>query len=331
MKTTGTSINKLDFLFVMDRMDKIWIPYESSFLLMTEAQRRGHRILYAEPKDLWLAHEKLNVAATIVATDRKVGFRITGKTAFPVEKADCVFIRKDPPFNLEYLYMTYLLETVSGKTLLINSPQALRDFNEKLLPFRFKQWMPPTIVTANPSAILSFQRDLRSDLILKPLNRKGGEGITLLPFRSKRKESAVNLATSNGSKTMLAQKFLKKGLTEGDKRILLWKGEVLGAFGRVPKKSEFRANLSQGGTSKKTSVTKRECAIVSELKPFFLRNGLFLVGLDLVDGMVTEINVTSPAGFYDLTALYGVTLERRVIDSIERMCEKMKKRSSLSD
>ncbi len=304
----------------MDSMEKILLPYDTSLTIMVEAQKRNHRIFYAEPKNFLLDQKKLAVDVREVWANQKRGFKVLCKKRIDASQVDVILIRKDPPFDLEYLYMTYLLETISDQTLCINSPKGIRDANEKLFSFQFKKWVPPSIVTSNLEEILSFQENLRSDVILKPLNQKGGSGILLLPKNSKRKSQIIGRATKAGTQTILAQKFLKKGLTSGDKRILLLDGEILGAFGRIPKRGEFRANLSLGGTSKKVTITNRERVLVHELKPTLKKRGLIFVGLDLIDGFLTEINVTSPAGIFDINELYGTALESKVVDWIEAHC-----------
>lgn len=311
----------------MDPPEKLLVRYDTTITLMLETQRRGHAVFFAEPKNLFLTTDDLFVRAKQVAVDRRQGFTVKLERLMPVADADCVWVRKDPTVNLEYFYMTYLLERAEDRVLCINSPRAIRNANEKLLPFHFTSWMPPSIVSPDSETILSFQRKINSDLILKPLNRKAGEGILLLPRKSSEKHAILSHATSHGRKTIIAQKFLRKGLTEGDKRLLLLDGDVIGAFGRVPRKKEYRANLSRGGTSVKTMVTTRETAIVRDLKPFLRQKGLFFVGLDVVDGFVTEINVTSPAGIWDINELYGRTIERTVIDWTEKKAMQFKNKS----
>ncbi len=347
---------KLSFLFIMDPFKKIHLAYDTSVSLMVECQKRGHTILYAEPKELALTNTTLWANVRHVEVDVAKGFKVLGQNQIKAENVDCIFVRKDPPFDLEYLYMTYLLEAVADKTLVINSPRGIRNANEKLFSFQFEKWVPPSLATTDANAILAFQKSLGTDLVLKPLNRKAGEGVMRLKKVSRisylppncvarpvhkglcravgrtspcfvagvsRKNSAgkipkqLRLATKNGEETILAQKFIKKGLTEGDKRILLWDGKVVGVFGRVPKRGEFRANLSLGGTAKKSRLTKREKEIIHALRPTLKQNGLIFVGLDTIDGWITEMNVTSPAGIADINGLYGTRVETGIVDWLE--------------
>ena len=300
-------------------MTDILLRCDSSISLMMESEKRGHQVLYAEPKDLRLTERALLVNVKQVSVSRK-GFHVHSEFSIPAERANCVFIRKDPPFDLEYLYLTYILEPLSKKTLVINSPAGIRNANEKIWMLKWVKWVPESLVTKDPEAILKFQEKISSDLILKPLHEKGGAGILFLPQTSNRRGGIANRATKEGRQTVIAQKFLKRGLKEGDKRIVVWDGEILGAFGRVPKPGEFRANLSLGGIAKKVKVSKREKQIVREMSGAFRKNGLIFVGLDLIDGFLTEVNVTSPAGIYDLHDLYGISIERRMIDWVESGC-----------
>ena len=311
-------MKKLIFLFAMDPFEKIDLPNDTSAALMMELESRGHRILCAQPENLQLSRRGVMARAKEVSVALKTGFHVHAELNFPVHKADAVFIRKDPPVDLTYLYMTHLLERVSGRVLMINSPRGIRDANEKLYPFQFKKWMPPSLAASDPGQILAFQNQVGSDLILKPLNEKGGSGIVLLKKKDARRNAIVQKATKGGLQFVLAQKFLKQGLTEGDKRILVWDGEIIGVFGRIPKKGEFRANLSLGGRLRKASVSPRERKMILEMKIDFKRRGLLFVGLDLIAGQVTEINVTSPAGITDINQLYQIRLERHVIDWLER-------------
>ncbi len=317
MKMITIRRKRLTILFVMDAVEKIDCPNDTSTHILIELQTRGHRVFCAEPKDLELAGGRVIAHAKTVSVTVKNGYRVLGRVKISLDRMDAIFIRKDPPVDLEYFYMTYLLERVPARVLMINSPKGIRDSNEKLYSFQFKKWMPPSLAASNPDSILSFQNKLKSDVILKPLNDKGGHGISLLKLKDKKRVQMAKRATKNASQTILAQQFLQKGLTEGDKRILLWNGEIIGVFGRMPARGEFRANLSLGGKCKKASVTRREKEMISEMKRDFQRKGLIFVGLDTIAGFVTEINVTSPAGITDINYLYKTKLECDVVDRFE--------------
>ena len=245
----------LKLLFVMDPFKKLDLHYDTTLSIMKECRERNYEVFYADSEELALTNDQVLVKAHQTNLS-KIGNsnRVTSKW-HDCAKFDFIFIRKDPPVDLEYIYMTYMLEYVADRVKIINHPKGIRDANEKIFGLGFKKWMPPSVVTRSKESILKFQSEVKSDVILKPLNRKGGDGILLLPLSSKQKETIISAATHSGKESVIAQKFIKKGLTDGDKRILILDGKILGAFGRVPKKGEYRANLSLGGSSKKVSTT----------------------------------------------------------------------------
>ncbi len=312
-----TSPGYLSLLFILDPFPKLDLRFDTSLAIMMECERRGHSVFYADAKDIVLASDSVTIKTSQAKLGRNIPKHVRMKW-MDAGAFDYIFIRKDPPVDLEYIYMTYKLEFVPKHVRVINSPKGIRDANEKILGLRFKQWMPRSIVTASTESILDFQKKAGTDLVLKPLNRKGGEGILLLPKNSKQKEKIVRKATLAEKESVIAQKFIPKALTQGDKRVLLWDGKILGTFGRVPKKGEFRANISCGGSFVKTVLTSREKQIVTLIKPTLKQMGLIFVGLDLIDGWITEINVTSPAGIVDLQELYGIQTERPIVDWLER-------------
>ncbi len=305
----------------MDPPEKILLEFDTSLAIMMEAMGRSHRVFYTEPHELSLANGALNgMAREVESAGRESGFRFKAARLSSISEFDAVLIRKDPPVDIHYFNMLYLLDYAVKKTLVINSPSGIRQANEKLFPFYFKDLMPPSVATSQESEILKFQEHVNSDVILKPLNRKGGEGILLLKksASAKSKSEKIKKVTRGGLETILAQKFIKAGITEGDRRILLWDGEILGAFGRVPKFGEYRSNLSLGGSMKKIEATKQEQRMVQKLRPTLKKLGLIFVGIDMIDGWMTEINVTSPAGITEIDELYNAHVESRVLDSLEK-------------
>jgi len=303
----------------MDPPEKILLEFDTSMAIMMEALNRGHKVFYTEPKHLSLRSGELSVNTREIASlNRQQGFQFRPEEFHPAANFNLILIRKDPPVDVDYFNMLYLLDYVSDQTLVINSPAGIRQANEKLFPFYFKDLMPPSIATSRESEVINFQDQVNSDIILKPLNRKGGEGIILLKKTSKTKSEKIRKITRNGVETILAQKFIKAGLTDGDRRILLWDDDILGAFGRVPKLGEYRSNLSLGGSMKKIKITEHEQKIVEKLRPVLKKLGLIFVGLDIIDGWVTEINVTSPAGITEIDELYGEQIEIRILDLLEK-------------
>jgi glutathione synthase len=305
--------------FVMDPMGKLDMDYDSSISIMTEARRRGHKIYYLEPGDLFvIKNEVFANARQISIPSRAAGFQILSRKQINLKSLDIVFNRKDPPFDLAYLYLTQVLELIEPKVFVVNSPSGVRNANEKLSILEFPKWIPPTVVTNNPEQIEVFQKRLRADLIVKPLDQKGGAGIKLLKWKSANTTRLLNQMTKNGTKWLMAQKFLKRAVRAGDKRILLLNGKILGQFHRIPMPGEFRANLCLGGNYKTASLTARERSLVREIAPALVRKGLYFAGIDVIDGFLIEINVTSPAGITVIDELEKKRVEVEVLNFLEQ-------------
>ncbi|OGW85905.1 MAG: glutathione synthase [Omnitrophica bacterium RIFCSPHIGHO2_02_FULL_46_11] len=308
----------LKIAFIMDPMEKLSLEWDNSMAIMLEAQRRGHQILYIEPGDLFVRNDRVFADVRQVHVSRTSGFRILKRANVDLKKAcDIVFNRKEPPFDVSYFYLTYILELLEPEVFVINSPSGIRKANEKFYILQFPNWIPPTLVSNKPERIKFFQKQLKSDLILKPLDDKGGAGIVLLPKNSRRSKQILKEATRNGAKWIMAQKFLKQNLIEGDKRILLLNGKVIAYYRKIPKPGEFRANLSLGGKNVHTSLTQREHQLVQALRAKLSADGLYFVGIDVIDGLLLEINVTSPAGLTEFSELEGTHPEIQVVDFLE--------------
>lgn len=318
--------SRLKIGFVMDPMEKLLYRYDSSITIMKECQRRGHSIFYLEPRDIFYAAGAVCAETREVRIGKKNRFEIKTRKTIDLKTLDIVFNRKDPPFDINYLYLTQLLTLIESDVFVVNSPHGLQRANEKLYILEWAKWIPPTFVTNDPGKIEQFWRKQKSGVILKPLDEKGGKGIRLLPKKTKRAGRILAQATRRGTRWIMAQKFIKQGLTQGDKRILLLDGKVIGAFRRLPRKGEFRANLTLGGTSKTTFLTRKERRLVSSLAPKLKKDGLYFVGLDVVDGRLIEINVTSPAGITEINLLEGARPQEQIADFLEARAWKRKRR-----
>jgi glutathione synthase len=220
-----------------------------------------------------------------------------------LEDFDAVFIRKDPPFDDSYLSLTYLLEPLAQKTFVVNHPRGIRNANEKLFIFNFPEFCPPSLASSNPEEILQFQSQQKKDLVIKPLFEKGGQGVFLLKRSQRPAPALLEKASGQGKKMLVAQAFIPVRKGTGDKRILIWKEKVLGAFERIPRAGDFRSNLSLGGTFRACGLTGQEKKIVRRLIPTLHKEGLFLTGLDVRGEFLIEANVTSPAGLVELDQL----------------------------
>lgn len=314
----------MNFLFLMD-------PYrvnpngDTSFAFMEAAEHEGHRIFRAEPQHLSYSHKTdgtgLHVIASEASTDR-IGSLTQGtepiliKTApkaLPLTDFDAVFIRKDPPFDEAYLFCTQLLDL--APCFVLNHPRGVRDANEKLFALYASDVMAETMVSSDEKAIKQFVHDVGGKAVLKPLSGKGGEGIFVLTHGDFNLHSIVETMTAYGTRLAMVQRFLPE-VRQGDKRILLLDGKPLGAFVRIPASDDIRGNLRVGGRIEKSSITPRDQEILERVTPLLKAHHLYFVGLDIVGGFLTEINVTSPTGLQQMSKLENRDLAKEVIDFV---------------
>ena len=224
-----------------------------------------------------------------------------------------MFMRTDPPVTIPYLYATYILDYIDpGKTLVFNSPKGLRNANEKMYALQFTGAIPETIVSAEKQVIRDFM-ERKGKVVLKPLGGKAGEGILLLEEGDRNFNSLVEISTQQGRYPVMVQTFLPAA-KDGDKRIILLNGEPMGAVNRIPTGAEFRGNMAVGGRVAKVEITEREREICAQLAPVLQRDGLYFVGIDVIGGYLTEVNVTSPTGVREVDRLDGVQLGQKVIE-----------------
>ncbi len=308
--------------FVMDPVETINIETDTTFVLMLEAQARGHDVWYLELKDLYVKDAKAFGNARKIILKRAEDYYSLGEVhTFELESFDAIWIRKDPPFNQDYIYSTYILSLIDqNKTKVINNPKGLRESNEKLYTLYFPEWIPKSVVTKDISQLESFLSEAGGEIVVKPLDGHGGEGVFYVSRDDRNANVILETITKFGTEYVLAQKFIEK-VYEGDKRIILLNGDPLGAVLRRPKPGgEFRCNFHSGGSPAKSELTERDLEICSSLAPRLRKDGLYFVGLDVIGGYVTEINTTSPTGVQEINNLNGTKLEVQVIDFVEEMC-----------
>lgn len=313
----------LKMAFVMDPIGSINIEKDTTFVLMLEAEARGHEVWYLELKDLFVRHGKPFGNATRVSLRREKGNHYTlGETeTAELGSFDAVWMRKDPPFNMDYIYSTYILSLIEGgRTKVLNNPKGIRESNEKLYTLYFPEWIPESIVSKDIQQLNRFLSDVGGEMVVKPLDGHGGEGVFYVKEGDRNANVILESITDFGRRYVLAQKFIER-VSEGDKRIILLNGEPLGAVLRVPKPGgEFRCNFHSGGSPAKSGLTEREIAICESLGPRLRKDGLYFVGIDVIGGYVTEINTTSPTGVQEINRLDGAKLEKDVIDFAEELC-----------
>lgn len=303
---------------VMDPIGSINTKKDSTYAMLLEAQARGWEIAYLEQGDVFLRDGRTFGRSRHITLyrDTTPWFKFTGEKVQPLDELDAILLRKDPPFNLEYIYTTYLLEQAESRgTLVVNRPQSVRDANEKLFTAWFPQCTPPTLVTRNADGLRAFLRE-HHDVILKPLDQMGGASIFRLREDDPNVSVVIETLTALGSRFTMAQRYIPE-IRDGDKRILLVNGEpVPYALARIPAEGETRGNLAAGAHGEGRPLSDRDLWICRQVGPALRAKGILFAGLDVIGDYLTEINVTSPTCIRELDALYGLNISGQLLDVI---------------
>ncbi|MET0633524.1 MAG: glutathione synthase [Xanthobacteraceae bacterium] len=301
----------------MDPIARISIRGDSTFALLLEAQRRGHSIAYYTPDRLALrGAEVLATVEPLEVRDREGDHFTLGKARrVQLTEFDVVLLRQDPPFDLAYITTTHLLERIHPRTLVVNDPAQVRNAPEKMFVMEFPELMPPTLITRDLAEIKAFRAE-HGDIVMKPLYGKGGEAVFRLAPEDLNFGSLYDLFAVTFREQWVVQKFLP-AVRDGDKRIILVDGEFAGAVNRVPAPDDLRSNMVRGGTPKETDLTAREREICKKIGPSLRQRGLIFVGIDVIDGFLTEINVTSPTGIRAVKNVGGPDIAAMIWDKIE--------------
>lgn len=307
--------------FLIDPLEEVLVHHDSTFALMLECQRRGHEVRYFEQKDLWFDRIAPLARMRTVSVRKVPGdhFTVRETRTAPLSELDVLFLRKDPPVDVDFLHATQIVELAQGRDkapFCINSPAGLRDANEKLFALRFPDLVPPTMVDRDCVRLRTFVEGLGQDAVLKPLDGYGGRAVFQTRAADRNLGSILEVLTDWGKRPIVAQAYLPDSRV-GDKRIILLDGEPLGAVLRVPREDDVRANMAAGGKPVKTELTEREREICEQLAPELRRRGLYFVGIDVIGTYLTEVNVTSPTGIAEIDTLDGVSIERKVVDFVE--------------
>ncbi|WP_016955819.1 glutathione synthase [Catenovulum agarivorans] len=309
---------------VMDPIQSINIKKDSSFAMLLEAQARGHEIYYMEMQDLYLldGESYANTRKLKVEQDPEQWFEFLSESeALPLAELDAILMRKDPPFDTEYIYATYMLERAEEKgTLIVNKPQSLRDANEKLFTAWFSDLTPTTLVSRDKNQIKAFHAK-HKDIILKPLDGMGGASIFRVTENDKNLGVIIETLTEHQTRYAMAQTYIPE-ITEGDKRILVVDGEpVEYCLARIPAQGETRGNLAAGGRGEARPLSDSDWQIAKTVAPKLKEKGLIFVGLDVIGNKLTEINVTSPTCIREIEAAFGINICARLFDAIEKRCQ----------
>lgn len=304
---------------VMDAIESITTYKDTTFAMLLEIQRRGWEIHYIQQKDLYLRDGNVHANAQILTVEDNTTnwFQLQESPIHNLSEVDVILMRKDPPFNMDYIYTTYLLELVEKTgVLVVNTPQSLRDANEKLFTAWFPQCCPPTLVTRNIDLLKEFKQEYK-DIIFKPLDGMGGQSVFRIRENDPNLNVIIETLTEHGQHNIMAQKYIPQ-VKDGDKRIILIDGKPIPyALARIPAEGETRANLAAGGTGVGVKLTPRDHWICEQVGPSLRDKGLIFVGLDVIGDYLTEINVTSPTCTRELDAEYGLNISGQLMDCIE--------------
>jgi len=308
----------MKLLFVMDPLARLQIAGDSTFAIMLAAQARKHEIWFCEPRHLSLEHADAVARAWPVTVRRVPGdhYLLGPQSTVALKSCHAVFMRKDPPFDLDYYFATLMLERARGQTLIINDPRGLREQNEKLAVLDHPELCPPTIVTREASRLRSFLAEQGGEMVVKPLDASGGFGVFHVRQGDPNTGAILEQATNLGRRWTMAQKYLPE-VRQGDKRIILIDGKPVGVINRVPAEGEARSNMHVGGKAVKAELSKRDREICETIGPELARLGMIFVGIDVIGDYLTEINVTSPTGLQQINRFDGVSLEAQIWDRIE--------------
>jgi len=301
----------------MDPIERIRVAGDSTFALLLEAQARGHELLYYTPDKLTLDGSQVVATVQPLRVKDEQGDHSQLGEARRVDLAgvDVVLLRQDPPFDLAYITTTHLLERIHPRVLVVNDPRSVRDAPEKLFVMDFPELMPPTLISRDRGEIEAF-RQRNGVVVFKPLHGHGGAAVFKLDQRDANFGSLFDLFSVTFREPWVIQKFMPE-VAKGDKRIVLVDGEPLGAVNRVPAADDLRSNMVRGGAAQETELTPREREICARIGPELKRRGLVFVGIDVIDGFLTEINVTSPTGLRAIQRLGGPNLAAAIWDVIE--------------
>lgn len=306
--------------FLTDPLSQFKIYKDTTFVMMREAQARGHQVYAFGPADLALESGSVvaNISRIHLTGEQVEWYRADEAQSVALKEFDAVLQRKDPPFDMEYIYVTYLLELAEQQgAKVFNKPAAIRNHNEKLSIAQFSQFTAPTLVARDEQRIRAFHRE-HGDIILKPLDGMGGTGIFRIREDGMNLGSVIESLSLNGTRTIMVQRYIPE-IVAGDKRVLLIGGKVVPfALARIPQQGEVRGNLAAGGLGVAQALTERDVQIAETLAPILAARGLLLVGLDVIGSYLTEVNVTSPTCFQEIMQQKGFDVAAMFIDAVEQ-------------
>lgn len=301
----------------MDHISTVNIHGDSTFRLALEAQARGHKLWHYNVNDLALRDGKVTTVAEPLTVRREEGnhFTLGAREEVDLGAVDVVLMRQDPPFDMNYITTTHMLERIHPGTLVVNDPAWVRNSPEKIFVTEFPDLMPETLITKDVGEVMAFRREY-GDIIVKPLYGNGGAGIFHLPEADRNLGALLEMFTQLFREPFIVQRYLKD-VRKGDKRIILIDGEPVGAINRIPSETESRSNMHVGGRAEKAELTEREREICARIGPALRERGFILVGIDVIGDWMTEINVTSPTGIREVKRFGGADIAALFWDAVE--------------
>src|SRR5438876_2445603 len=320
----------LRLLYVMDPLSRVLVDKDTTFAFLLEGERRGHEQHHCGVEDLFVERSAAHARARPVRVRRAaIHYTLGDQRSLPLTAFDVVFMLKDPPFDLAYYFATQVLGLAGpAATLVVNDPRGLREANEKLYALHFPDLIPESLVSADPVRLQAFMDGLGGEMIVKPLDGCGGAGVFHLHRGDRNLNAILELSTANGMRPVMAQRYLAAVREEGDKRLIVLAGEPLGAVRRIPREDEHRGNIHVGGRVERAPADARDREICRQMAERLLADGLYFVGLDVIGGLLTEVNVTSPTGIQEIDRLDGVCLEARVLDFVEQRAATLDRRTA---
>jgi len=312
----------------MDPLDRINVEGDSTYMLMLEGCRRGGEVAWCTPQDLFALTGRCHArCATVRVSSQPPYFESDAPKDRDLADFDVVWLRKDPPFDIDYVFSTYMLDLVPDDTLVLNHPASIRDANEKMVALRFPELVPPTLVTQDINRAMAWIADAPSKVVLKPWDGNGGRGVLVSQKGDGNLRSMLEVLTNEEKTHILVQHFVPE-IREGDKRIILIEGEARGWMNRVPGDDDHRGNMHVGASVEAATLTDSDRLICDTIGPWLKKAGLLFVGIDTIGSVMTEINVTSPTGIREINRLMGTALEIEITDAVEQKLAAQRKGAS---
>ena len=305
-------------LFVMDPLDRINVSGDSTYMLMLEACRRGHTVAWCTPEDMFVVDGSTHANLSFcIVTEVEPYFHIEPKKDESLGFFDVVWMRKDPPFNMDYIFSTYMLDLVPEHTLVLNDPCSIRNANEKMFALEFQQFCPRSLITREIQRARDFAQKESGKVVIKPWDGNGGRGVLVSQYDDPNFRSMLEILTDEERQYIIVQQYIPE-VIEGDKRIILIEGEPVGWMARIPQPGDHRGNMHVGATVEPFTLTPKDREICDVLGPRLKELGLLFVGIDIIGEYLTEINVTSPTGIQEINPMMGIAIESLITDAVEK-------------